>query len=64
MVIDKSKVIENRLDTTKYRFAENWPQDSLGIPTPKYYRQEGCATFDYYLMKLTSGEDETILEMK
>ncbi|WP_096431566.1 hypothetical protein [Labilibaculum antarcticum] len=53
IVVDKSIIIENKLDTVKYRFDTNLPVDEREIPTEIKFRQENCAIFDYYLMKLS-----------
>jgi len=52
IVVDKSIIIENKLDTVKYLFDTKLPVDERGIPTEIKFRQENCAIFDYYLMKL------------
>ncbi len=52
MVIPKSKIIECKIDTAKFKFNSALPVDNRGIPTPKKYRGDGCATFDFYTMKL------------
>ena len=53
IVVDKSIIIENKLDTTRYLFDNQLPVDERGIPTEIKFRQENCAIFDYYLMKLS-----------
>lgn len=53
IVVDKSIIIENKLDTVKYLFDTKLPVDERGILTEIKFRQENCAIFDYYLMKLS-----------
>ena len=53
IVVDKSIILENKLDTTKYFFDNKLPVDEKGIPTEIKFRQKDCAVFDYYLMKLS-----------
>ena len=53
IVVDKSIIIENKLDTVKYLFDTKLPVDERGIPTEIKFRQQNCAIFDYYLMKLS-----------
>lgn len=63
MVVDKSKILENRLDTDKYKFNNQLPTDTTGIPTPIKYSKENCAVFDYYEMKLIPNQG-AIVEIK
>jgi hypothetical protein len=44
MVNDKSKIINSKLDTSKYVFRESWFKDKNGTSTPKYYRENNCFT--------------------
>lgn len=53
IVVDKSIILENKLDTTKYFFDNKLPVDEKGIPTEIKFRQKDCAVFDYSLMKLS-----------
>lgn len=53
IVVDKSVIIENKLDTTKYLFDNKLPVDERGITTEIKFRQENCAIFGYYLMRLS-----------
>lgn len=53
IVIHKSKVLESKLDTTRFRFSTTLPINEIGAPTEKKFRKEGCAIFDFYRMKLS-----------
>tara|TARA_R110002096_G_scaffold400465_1_gene597081 strand:- start:1205 stop:1609 length:405 start_codon:yes stop_codon:yes gene_type:complete len=53
VVIDKSVEVESKLDTGRFKFNTSLPVDDRGIPTEKKFRQEKCAIFSYYLMRLT-----------
>jgi hypothetical protein len=53
IVVDKSIIIENKLDTVKYRFDIKLPVDERGIPTEIKFRQKNCAIFGYNLMRLS-----------
>ncbi|WP_281228763.1 hypothetical protein [Flavobacterium aquiphilum] len=44
LVNDKSKIINVRLDTTKYIIKTSWYQDEKGIPNTTYYENENCYT--------------------
>ncbi len=47
LVNDKAIVIENKLDSSKYVFKENWPKDKSNIPTPVYYWNNNCFTVGF-----------------
>jgi len=53
VVIDKSKIIESRLDTNNFSFKTQLPVDDRNIPTEKKFRGENCAIYNYYLKKLS-----------
>ena len=40
IINDESTIIENRLDTVKYKFIEKLPKDSEGIPSSTVFRDE------------------------
>ena len=40
IINDESIIIENKLDTLKYKFIEVLPKDSLGIPSTTIFRRE------------------------
>lgn len=47
-----AKIVESKLDTTKYKVNIDLPLDSLGIPTAKKFNNDSCAVFDFELMRL------------
>lgn len=53
IVVDKSIILENKLDSTKHLFDNKLPVDERGIKTEIKFRQENCAIFGYYLMRLS-----------
>jgi len=56
VTINKSEVLEQKLDTTKFHFNTRLPIDEHGIPTEKKFRGENCAIFDFYSMKLSPNK--------
>ena len=52
IVSDKSKIIEIKLDTLKYKFNTSWEDDKYGIPNAKKYHQPNCGTVDLLNMKV------------
>ena len=60
IVVHNSKVIESRLDTLKFNFSNVLPTDSIGIPTEKKFRGEGCAIFDFYRMRLSPNKGAVV----
>lgn len=62
VAVDKSKIIESRLDSVRFRVNTSLPQDDRGIPTEIKFRANGCMVFSYYLMKL-SPENGGIVEI-
>lgn len=52
LIVDKSTVIENKLDTTQFNFKTNLPKDENGVPSVKKFRESNCALFDFYSMRL------------
>jgi len=63
IVIHNSIIIENQLDTTKYFFGTQLPTDENGIPHETKFRENNCAIFDFYSMKL-SPDKGAIIEIK
>ena len=53
IVVDKSIILENKLDSSKYFFNSQLPVNNRGIPTEKKFRKQNCAVFGYYLMSLS-----------
>lgn len=58
IVNDKSKVLESKLDTMKYKFNMSWEKDSFGIPNTKKYVKSNCGTIGLLNMKTY---DKTII---
>jgi hypothetical protein len=56
VVVDKSKIIESKLDTSRFHFSTSLPTDARGIPTELKFRQEGCAVFSFYSMELSPNK--------
>ncbi len=63
VVIDKSIVVESKLDTSKFTFNTSLPLDDRGIPTERKFRSENCAVFSYELMRL-SPDQGAIVEIE
>jgi hypothetical protein len=58
IVNDESKVLENKLDTLKYKFNTSWEKDNFGIPNTKKYVKSNCGTIGLLNMKTY---DKTII---
>lgn len=63
VVVDKSIILELKIDTSKYRFNTKLPVDERGIPTEIIFRADNCAIFDFYSMSL-SPDKGAIFEIK
>jgi len=48
MVVHKSEIIENKLDTVKYKFSTILPLRDGIIPTEVEFRKYNCAIYDFY----------------
>ena len=59
---DQSEVIENKLDTLKYKFNSSFEKDNLGIPILKKYGNPNCAVLDIETMKFIGNSESSILE--
>ncbi|MBC8757242.1 hypothetical protein H2O64_21410 [Kordia sp. YSTF-M3] len=58
IVNDRAIIIENKLDTTRFKFNTSWEKDERGIPNPKKYLAPNCGTMDLLRMEdLLSGEN-------
>jgi hypothetical protein len=53
VVVDQSKVIESKLDPTRFNFSISLPEDDRGIPSEMKFRMPNCMVFSYYLMRLS-----------
>ncbi|MEH6406836.1 MAG: hypothetical protein V7767_06130 [Leeuwenhoekiella sp.] len=60
IVNHQSKVLENKLDTLKYKFNTSWEIDKFGIPRTTKYIQPNCGTVGLLNMKTYS--ENIILE--
>ena len=63
VVVDQSKVIESKLDPTRFNFNRSLPEDDRGIPTEIKFRMPNCMIFSYYLMRL-SPESGGLVEIQ
>jgi len=59
---DKSVILENKLDTTKYKFKTSWEKDERGIPNTKKYLKPNCGTLDLLRMESFPENEYLILE--
>ncbi|MEL6192861.1 MAG: hypothetical protein AAFR66_12460 [Bacteroidota bacterium] len=62
VAVAKTSILENKLDTTRFRVNTSLPVGSLGIPTEKKYRKENCAIFSFYDKALSPDERGAIVE--
>ena len=58
-----SRVIENKLDTTRFRFTTSWDIDNRGIPNATRYHQEMCGTTGTEYFSPRNG-DNLVYEQK
>lgn len=56
VVIDKSIIVQSRLDTNRFNFSTELPLNDRSIPTEKKFRGENCAIYNYYLKKLSPNK--------
>ncbi|GAB5475722.1 MAG: hypothetical protein Mars2KO_38210 [Maribacter sp.] len=57
IVNHRSKIVENKLDTTKYKFNTSWETDERGIPNSKKYHKPNCGTIGTDTMKVYDGNE-------
>ncbi len=62
-IIDQARVIESRLDSSKFSFKNSLPKDNRGIPTEAKFRKDGCAVFSFDMMKLSPNKG-AVVEIK
>ena len=62
VVVNNAKVVESKIDESRFVFSSELPNDDRGIPTEIEFRQDNCAVFSFYLMKL-SPERGAIVEI-
>jgi len=60
IVVHNSKVIESKLDTSRFNFNTTLPLDDRGILTEKEFRKKGCAVFDFYRMRLSPNKGAVV----
>ena len=63
IVVENSIILESRLDTSRFNFNTQLPNDKRGIPTEIKFRNEGGAIYSFYLKKLTPDRG-AIIEYK
>ncbi len=51
IVNHKSKIIEIKIDTLKFKFNTSWETDKYGTPNAKKYRTDNCGTIGLETMK-------------
>lgn len=54
IVNHQSKIIENKLDTLRFKFNTSWETDKYGTPNAKKYRTNNCGTIGLETMKTYS----------
>jgi hypothetical protein len=54
--MDEVRVIENKLDSDKFKFLSNFPVDSTGTPTVAGYRGKNCFSISLDYRNLTRIE--------
>lgn len=59
-VVHNSIILKNKLDTARFSFSVSLPIDKYGVPNEKKFRQEDCAVFDFYRMKLSPDKGAII----
>tara|TARA_R110002073_G_scaffold326979_1_gene507322 strand:+ start:2098 stop:2445 length:348 start_codon:yes stop_codon:yes gene_type:complete len=58
----KSVILENKLDTTKYKFKTSWEKDERGIQNTKKYLEPNCGTLDLLRMMSFPENEYLVLE--
>jgi hypothetical protein len=59
---DNSVILENKLDTTKYKFITSWEKDEFGQPNTKKYLEPNCGTLDLLSMDRYPENGNLIVE--
>lgn len=52
-----SRILENKLDTTRFRFNNSWETDKRGIPNATKYHQEMCGSTGTEYFSPRNGDD-------
>ncbi len=60
IVNHQSKVLDNKLDTLKFKFNESLERDNRGIPDTKKYHKPNCGTID--LLSMETYDNTIVIE--
>jgi hypothetical protein len=60
VVIEKYKIVESKLDSSKYKFSVVLPKDKDGIPTQIKFCQNNCAVYDIGPDRFYSSNGTTV----
>ncbi len=60
VINNKSKILEVKLDSSKFYFSNRLPRDARGIPTQISYVKHNCAVFDFLRRDLIFKEGGTL----
>lgn len=52
-----SRILENKLDTTQFKFNTSWELDEGGIPDASKYHQKGCGSTGTYYFSPLEGDN-------
>lgn len=47
LAVEKAVVIENKLDTSKFKFNDKLPRDDWGVPREAKYKEKDCFIYDF-----------------
>ena len=59
LVNHESRIVKNKLDTTKFKFNTSWELDNSGIPNASKYHKENCGTTGAYYFIPATGDNLT-----
>lgn len=62
ITIDGAIVLENRLDTARFKFSNELPVDSRGIPTQIKFTKDNCFVYDFDLNRIIPEDGDAIIE--
>lgn len=57
VVNHQSDILENKLDTAKYKFNTSWELDNRGIPNAAKYRRDNCGSTGTDYFSPANGDD-------
>lgn len=63
IINDQTKILENKLDTLKYKFVTDYPKDEKGVPTLKNFISGNCYNFDFEVFSIVP-KNGAIVERK